>query len=107
MHMSNDPFATLGVDENAGDEPIRRRYLELVRAWPPDREPEKFQALREAYEAISGPRQRAAWKLLHTSTAALSHLKLHCLTGSEAQQRRPTEAAMTALLLDSLQHTDL
>ena len=105
--MDDDPFATLGVDENAGDEAIRRRYLELVRAWPPDREPEKFQALRAAYEAISGPRQRVAWKLLHTSSAALSRLKLQCLAGPEAQQRRPTEAAMTALLLDAVQRTDL
>ncbi len=107
MRMSDNPFTTLGVDENAGDDEIRRRYLELVRAWPPDREPEKFQALRQAYEAVSGPRQRLEWKLLHTSTSALSRLKLHCLADPDAQQRRPTEAAMTALLLDSVQHADL
>jgi preprotein translocase subunit Sec63 len=107
MRMSDDPFTTLGVDENAGDEEIRRRYLELVRAWPPDREPEKFQVLRQAYEAVSGARQRLEWKLLHTSTSALSRLKLRCLAGTDARQRRPTEASMTALLLDSVQHADL
>ena len=56
--MSDDPFAVLGVDETADDEAIKRRYLALVRAWPPDREPEKFQALRRAYEAVSGRRER-------------------------------------------------
>jgi hypothetical protein len=37
----------------------------------------------------------------------LSRLKLHCLADPDAQQRRPTEATMTALLLDSVQHADL
>ena len=105
--MSDDPFAVLGVDETADDEAIKRRYLALVRAWPPDREPEKFQALRRAYEAVSGPRQRLEWKLLHTSTAALSRLKLHCLAAPDGTgggvHRKPT---MSALLLDGLQQAD-
>jgi hypothetical protein len=104
--MSDDPFVVLGVDETADDEAIKRRYLALVRAWPPDREPEKFQALRRAYEAVSGPRQRLEWKLLHSSTAALLRLKLHCLSAPEAGRRRPSQAAMSALLLDSLQQAE-
>jgi DnaJ domain len=104
--MADDPFALLGVDETAGDEVIKRRYLALVRAWSPDREPEKFQALRRAYEAVSSTRQRLEWKLLHTSTAALSHLKLHCLSAPDAERRRPSQATMSALLLDSLQQAD-
>jgi DnaJ domain len=104
--MSDDPFVVLGVDETADDEAIKRRYLTLVRAWPPDREPEKFQALRRAYEAVSGPRQRLEWKLLHSSTGALSRLKLHCLAAPEVGRRRPSQAAMNALLLDSLQQAE-
>jgi hypothetical protein len=104
--MSDDPFVVLGVEETADDEAIKRRYLALVRAWPPDREPEKFQALRRAYEAVSGPRQRLEWKLLHSSTAALLRLKLHCLAAPEAGRRRPSQAAIGALLLDSLQQAE-
>jgi curved DNA-binding protein CbpA len=104
--MTDDPFAVLGVDETAGDEAIKRRYLALVRVWSPDREPEKFQALRRAYEAVSGPRQRLERKLLHTSTTALSRLKLHCLASPDAERRRPSQAAMSALLLDSLRQAD-
>ena len=74
--MSEDPFAELGVDENADDETIKRRYLALVRVCPPDREPERFQVLRAAYEAISGRRQRMEQKLLRTNGAALARLKL-------------------------------
>lgn len=101
--MSEDPFVELGVDENADDEAIKRRYLALVRAYPPDREPERFQALRRAYEAIGGRRERMGQKLLHTSGGALVRLKLHCLAAAGAERHRPSQATMMALLLDGLQ----
>jgi DnaJ domain len=104
--MSDDPFAVLGLDESADDDAIKRRYLALVRAHPPDREPEHFLVLRRAYEAVSGERERLERKLLHTSTAALSRLKLHCLAAPGGERRRPSPAAMTALLLDGLQQID-
>lgn len=103
--MNEDPFAELGVDENADDETIKRRYLALVRAYPPDREPERFQVLRRAYEAISGKRERVGQRLLHTSGTALERLKLHCLAAPGAERQRPSQATMTALLLDGLQQT--
>ena len=104
--ISDDPFVVLGLDENADDDAIKRRYLALVRAYPPDREPQRFQVLRRAYEAVSGRRERLERKLLHTSTASLSRLKLHCLAVPGGERRRPSPAALTALLLDGLQQTD-
>jgi DnaJ domain len=104
--MNDDPFAVLGVSDDADDETVKRRYLALVRAFPPDREPERFQAFRRAYEAISGKRERLERKLLHTSTAALSRLKLHCLAMSGSQQQRPSQATVTAVLLQGLQHVE-
>jgi DnaJ-class molecular chaperone len=49
----HDPFTVLGVDEAADDAEIRRRYLALVRDFPPDRAPERFREYRAAYEALS------------------------------------------------------
>jgi len=100
--MSEDPFAELGVDENADDTAIKRRYLALVRAFPPDRDPERFQALRTAYDAISGRRERMARKLLQTNGAALARLKSHCLAAPDPEPHRPSQATVTALLLDEL-----
>jgi len=60
-----DPFSVLGVDVNAGDDEIKRRYLALVRAFPPDREPELFQAYRAAFDALCDERKRLEAKLLH------------------------------------------
>jgi hypothetical protein len=41
------PFEVLGVDETAGDEAIKRAYLQKVRSTP-ERDPERFQAIRAA-----------------------------------------------------------
>ena len=34
---------------------IRRRYLELVRRYPPDRDPERFKEIHQAYEKLRDP----------------------------------------------------
>lgn len=48
-----DPFRTLGVTRDAGPEAIEEAYLALVRAHPPQRDPERFKQVRDAYERIS------------------------------------------------------
>jgi DnaJ-class molecular chaperone len=103
--MVRDPFVVLGVDDTAGDETIRQRYLTLVRAFPPDREPDRFQEIRQAYESIRDERSRLEWKLLHTGTAALTRLKLHCLKAAEGGPRPASATTVAALVLDSLQQS--
>ncbi len=49
--MSN-PYAVLGLSPDSDDEAIRRRYLELVKQYPPEQQPEKFAAVRAAYESL-------------------------------------------------------
>jgi curved DNA-binding protein CbpA len=98
----NDPFTVLGVGEDADDDQIKQRYLALVRAFPPDREPEQFQAYRAAYEAVRDQRKRLEAKLLRTNEAALSRLKLTIVTPSGSICGRATKAAVTALLLEGI-----
>ncbi len=45
-----NPFAVLGIEETADDEQVRAAYLAAVRRSPPDRDPEGFRRVREAYE---------------------------------------------------------
>jgi curved DNA-binding protein CbpA len=47
-----DPYAVLGLPPDCDDEAIRRRYLELVRQFSPERCPERFAAVRAAYESL-------------------------------------------------------
>jgi curved DNA-binding protein CbpA len=50
-----DPFHTLGLPRDADETEVRARYLELVKQFPPDREPEKFREIRSAFEACKDP----------------------------------------------------
>jgi hypothetical protein len=52
---ASDPFETLGVPRNASEAEVRARYLELVRQFPPEREPSRFREIRAAFEAASDP----------------------------------------------------
>src|SRR5947199_7894468 len=100
--VTADPFAVLGVAEDAGDEMIKRRYLTLVRRYPPDRESERFQTYRHAYETIRDARGRAQLRLLHSTDAALSSLKRHLLQVDTAATGQIPEAAVTDLIADGL-----
>ncbi|HUG71712.1 MAG TPA: J domain-containing protein [Pirellulaceae bacterium] len=51
----SDPYTILGVSRTADDVTIRTRYLELVREFPPERAPERFAVIREAYDRLRDP----------------------------------------------------
>jgi curved DNA-binding protein CbpA len=53
-----DPFEVLELPRHAGEGEIRKRYLELVRAFPPERAPERFAAVHAAYQALRDPAAR-------------------------------------------------
>jgi curved DNA-binding protein CbpA len=59
----NDPYRVLELTPDAGENEIRRRYLELVRAFPPDRAPERFAAIHAAYAALRDPASRLSEQL--------------------------------------------
>ena len=54
----NDPYRVLDLTPDAGESEVRQRYLELVRAFPPDRAPERFAAIHAAYAALRDPATR-------------------------------------------------
>jgi curved DNA-binding protein CbpA len=54
----NDPYRVLELPPDASESEIRQRYLELVRAFPPDRAPERFAAIHAAYAALRDPANR-------------------------------------------------
>jgi curved DNA-binding protein CbpA len=61
--MTNDPFVILGIDETATDDAIREAYIAAIRIAPPDRDPEGFRRIREAYEQLRDPERRVALRL--------------------------------------------
>lgn len=59
----SDPYRCLGVAPTANDEAIRAAYLAALRASPPERDPQRFEQVRAAYEAIADERARLAHAL--------------------------------------------
>jgi curved DNA-binding protein CbpA len=64
----NDPYEILGLTRDADESEIRRRYLELVREFPPDRAPERFTAIHAAYDALRDPARRLEAQLFQIET---------------------------------------
>jgi curved DNA-binding protein CbpA len=58
-----DPLAVLGLPPDCDDEAIRRRYLELVRQFSPEHHPERFAAVRAAYEKLRDLNTRLRYRL--------------------------------------------
>jgi curved DNA-binding protein CbpA len=58
-----DPYVVLGLPADSDDEAIRRRYLELVKQFSPERHPEKFAAIRRAYESLRDLETRLKYRL--------------------------------------------
>lgn len=45
-------YEILGIDLNANNAGIRKRYFELVRKYPPEKSPDEFMKIRQAYDDI-------------------------------------------------------
>jgi curved DNA-binding protein CbpA len=58
-----DAYAVLGLAPDSDDEAIRRRYLELVRQYSPEHHPERFAAIRAAYEKLRDVDTRLRYRL--------------------------------------------
>jgi curved DNA-binding protein CbpA len=54
----SDPYEILDLPRSADEVATRRRYLELVRQFPPDRDPSRFAEIRAAYDQLRDPVRR-------------------------------------------------
>src|SRR5262249_837234 len=70
MTIVTNPFEILGVSPDATDDEIRAAYLARVRECPPDRSPEQFEKIRDAYEKLRDPRARIRHRLFSVDPAA-------------------------------------
>ncbi len=51
-------YLVLGLSFPATDEEVRRAYLDLVKRFSPERHPERFAKITEAYEALKDATRR-------------------------------------------------
>ena len=55
----DNPYTVLGLERGASDAAVKQAYFSLVRAHPPEREPDTFKRIRAAYERLRDPGTRA------------------------------------------------
>jgi DnaJ-class molecular chaperone len=93
--MSN-PYLQLGVPPTADDDTIRAAYLAALRSCPPERDRQRFEQVRAAFEAIASQRQRLAHGLFDTSAPTAREVLEHL--SAQWQSCPPTEASLYKLL---------
>jgi DnaJ-class molecular chaperone len=57
--LDEDPQNILGVSQDADAGEIRSAYLNKIKEYPPEKCPQEFERVRDAYEILSDPRHRA------------------------------------------------
>lgn len=91
----DDPWLVLGLSADASEAEVRAAYLRLVKTYPPDRAPEQFERVRDAYEELRDPRRRGV-RLIFGADPEAPLVSL--LDGEGARRRfvgpRPWRAAL-------------
>jgi len=90
-----DPLFTLGVSASAEPDEVRRRYLELVRQHPPDRDPERFAEIRQAYDELSDPIQQLRKLLFDVESVDSIDRVIADLHAQLRQRRIPTDVLLS------------
>ncbi len=89
--------ALLGVGAGATDDALRAAYLAQVRLYPPDRDPERFEQVRDAYALLRDPNVRARQVLQSPPAIPLSAI----LEGTESSRRFAGPAPWLAVLKEN------
>ena len=93
----DDPYEVLGLPGDADDEAIRTRYLELVRQFSPEHHPERFAAVRTAYECLRDLDTRLRHRLFEAGKRETVETILE-----EIECRSPRRRVSLATLLSSV-----
>lgn len=73
--MANELYEILGVSPTATDREIKVAYFGLARTHTPEKEPEKFKAIRSAYETLRDPKARANYDSLQSHGEKIRRLE--------------------------------
>jgi curved DNA-binding protein CbpA len=92
-----DPYKVLGLPPDSDDETIRRRYLALVREFTPERHPEKFAAVRTAYESLRDLNTRLRYRLFEAGKNETIDAVIEELTCPSTRRRVSLKTLLAAV----------
>ena len=94
---TTDPYVVLGVPADSDDATIRRRYLELVKRFPPERHPEQFAAVRGAYESLRDLDTRLRYRLFEAGRSETLDTLIDEVARRGPRRRLSLEALLAAV----------
>ena len=92
-------YLALGLSPGASQEEIRQRYLHLIRTQPPSLNPERFQRITAAYEALKDARSRVETAIFGMARYGDFELALADLVQARGADRK-TPGLKTLLALE-------
>jgi curved DNA-binding protein CbpA len=83
------PYEILEVAEDVDDATLKKAYLGMVRRYPPERFPDDFQRIYQAYELIKTAEDRLSYRLFHCELPQPADIAA-LLLQSIAERKLPT-----------------
>ncbi len=93
----DDPYVVLGLAPDCDDEAIRRRYLELVKQFPPEQFPDRFTAYRAAYDSLRDLDTRLRFRLFEAGRKTTVDSILEDLACRTPRRRLSLKALLSVL----------
>ena len=90
-----NPYLVLNLSPESDDQVIRQAYLKAIKESPPESDPQRFQAVSQAYEQIKDASKRRQYVLFNRDCPATSPLDV--LPRHAACQRRLSPLPIDAL----------
>ena len=92
MHLTY--YHTLGLAPDCSEADLRCRYLELVRQYPPEKYPERFSKIHEAYEVLNNPLDSLEEMLFNTKSDDTVEQIIADTLNDIRNERLPTEVLL-------------
>ncbi len=83
------PYEILGINSSSDDKTIRNAYLRLVKEHSPDRDPEKFKKIADAYETVKDENRRLKYYLFNKDLPVDCPFEALVLQVKNAEKRTP------------------
>jgi curved DNA-binding protein CbpA len=84
-----DSYEILGVAPDADDDAVRKAYLEAVRKYSPDSDPEVFKRISAAYETLKDERSRLSYYLFDQDTPGSTPFQAFLHHQGVRERRKP------------------
>lgn len=91
MRIITNLYDILQVDRTADDREIKKAYVRMLRKYPPEKAPEEFKKIREAYERLIDPISRAEYDAFTQYQGEIAH---HDKMGDEALEKKDYKTAI-------------